>query len=485
MVKPPSAKVDSLAAKQLKCKPEMGISDIMMAEVLALLLGCVLGLPAPLKALCVPQLAALARYSNFGAELRLSADCYENGTAAQLPLLWRRADEFDASGQHTLGHVDCQACDGARVNSGHFHEYPFAKAMPLFLQARRYRAESTRKLHLDYAAALGRYFGQVRLCDIRIGHLEVYQRSRQAAIRVTAPHRARHGAEHHEWDGASRINHELNLLAQLLRRAGLWAAIEPHYQPMPLPKEGPGIALTEEEERYYFRLARGNPRWLVAYCTSVISRGTSANPGELKGLRVGGVRLDVATPSIVVQEYAKNVFRERVLPLNDEGVAAARLLLERYRKMCDEAGVAPSPDHYLLPHRAKTRGALPDFTRHMHSWKRAHYAIRAEMAKKFPRLARMRHTDWRHTVCTLWLEDPTISYSTIEKMMGHELNSKTKRKYDHMRDPAMRAAANSATIGIADAPAAAADTRKPPQAAAAVASALGRGGFISFGSTTY
>ncbi|HZU23614.1 MAG TPA: tyrosine-type recombinase/integrase [Terriglobales bacterium] len=365
------------------------------------------------------------------------------------------------------------------MNLGQFHEYTFAKAMPLFLGSRRYRTESTRKLHLDYAAALGRYFGMMRLCDIRVGHLELYQRSRQAAIRMTAPHLARHGAEHHEWDGASRINHELNLMAQMLRRAGLWAALQPEYRPLPLPREGPGIALTEEEERHYFKLARGNPRWLVAYCTSVLSRATSANPGELKGLRVAGVRLDAAVPSIVVKEYAKNVFRERVLPLNPEAAEAARLLMNRYLTMCEEAGVAPSPEHYLLPHRARRQGAQPDFTRHMHSWKRAHYAIRAEMAKKFPRLAAMRHADWRHTVCTVWLEDPTVSYSTIEKMMGHRLNSETKRKYDHMRDPAMRAAADSARVRI-EAPAAA-DAKKPPRAAGSV----GPGGFISFSSTLY
>lgn len=71
------------------------------------------------------------------------------------------------------------------------------------------------------------------------------------------------------------------------------------------------------------------------------------------------------------------------------------------------------PEHYLLPHRAHRKGAEPDPTRPMGSWKKAHYSMCREAAKKFPRLSRMRLYDYRHTAATDMLEDSRLSYATL------------------------------------------------------------------------
>jgi hypothetical protein len=94
-------------------------------------------------------------------------------------------------------------------------------------------------------------FGNLRLNEIRIEHFSAYQGS----------HRA----------GPSRINHELNTVSQILDRVNLWEPIKRGYDPLPLPRSSPGIALEPEEERHLFSVAQSKPgHWLVAYCASLI-----------------------------------------------------------------------------------------------------------------------------------------------------------------------------------------------------------------------
>jgi hypothetical protein len=57
----------------------------------------------------------------------------------------------------------------------------------------------------------------------------------------------------------------------------------------------------------------------------------------------------------------------------------------------------------------------------------------------------MRKYDWRHTGMTVMLEDAATSYSTIEKLAGHRINSRTKQVYDHVRDGSLRAAVQRAS----------------------------------------
>jgi integrase len=149
-------------------------------------------------------------------------------------------------------------------------------------------------------------------------------------------------------------------------------------------------------------------------------------------------------PIIQVERGVKNDFRKRPLPLHGDSHQAILWLLDRARGLG-----AGKPEHYLFPHRAAHRGALPDPARPMYKlgWKRAHYAICKEAAKKFPRLERLRMYDWRHLAATDMMEDPTISWTTIEHMLGHRINSKTKRKYDHIRNAALRAAAKTLDRG--------------------------------------
>jgi integrase len=371
--------------------------------------------------------------------------------------------------QHSIGHLDCPACQGVKLSTMFGESLAhllFPAAARLWLDGRRKLSKSSRRYYLDYIAALASFFGTMPLEEIHLGNIVTYQKDRQAQIRITKRHRATNpaGAEN-EWDGASLINHELSCLQQIMTRAGLWAEIAKFYEPLPLPKEGPGIALEPEEERHWFQVAKaGGTRWEIAYWCSLLSRGTTAGPGEIRHLRLKDIVLDPPEgPVIKVLRHtdggAKNEFRERPLPLNLDAEKAVCWLLDRARDLG-----ACAPEHYLLPHRADRKGDVADPTRPMGSWKRAHEAICQEAGKKYPRLLGLRPYDFRHTAATDLMEDPTVSWATIEHLLGHRINSKTKRKYDHIRNQKLRDAATALHRGheIAIATAAPAVERRAP-----------------------
>lgn len=321
--------------------------------------------------------------------------------------------------------------------SSRFGERLFPEAAQLWLDARRGKiAPRTFTDYQEDIRTLSRFFGLMRLRDIHIGHLHVYQRSRQEQIRRSKQHQAmkRADAGRQFSDGASAINHELSCLGQVLKVAGLWSELQKFYEPLRVPREGRGIALTEEEEAHLFQVARKKKRWLVAYAAGLLSLSTTAGPSEIRHLRVRNLQLAREIPLMEIEGGAKNDFRIRTLPLVGDALWAAGLLLERYRALCRRHRLAESPDHYLLPHRAHQRGAPMDPTRPMGSWKKAWGALRAEAGRRFPRLLNVRRYDLRHTSCTKMLEDPQLSYSTIEAAMGHRVGSRTKQKYDHIRD---------------------------------------------------
>lgn len=354
--------------------------------------------------------------------------------------------------QHTLGHINCPACEEIKraiMYSGHFADYLFPEGATLWLNSRKKISDTTRFHYSDCIKSLSQFFGEMRLRDIHIGNLAAYQDFRQEQIRQTKQHAAaKRGQPDDNTDGASRINHEIScVLRPVLKHAGLWAEIQKHYEPLPLPRESIGMALTEEEERHLFDVGRSQPRWVIAYYADLLSRNTTAGPGEIRNIKIKDINFDTATLMI---NGTKNEFRVRPVPINDDARRALDWMLDRYHAMCKRYSISSHGEHYLLFHRADKRDEAPDPTRPMGSWKRAHYAMRAEAAKKYPRLLHLRRYDFRHTACTDLLENPAIAYATIEHMMGHRLSSKTKRRYDHLRDSRLRVAADALNHNYAE-----------------------------------
>jgi integrase len=330
--------------------------------------------------------------------------------------------------QHTLGHVFCPACENLKnslMREVDFGELTFPEAARIWIDSRvRLSPGSVR----DYKAgikALTPFFGLLRLKDIHIGHISAYQSQRKQRV--------------------IRCNRELGvILAQIMYRAGLWDDIKKFYEPLPIPRTKVGIALEPEEEKELFRIAAANPRWLVTYCASLLARNTCMGTQEVRRIRLMDIDLKELS-WIKICDRVKNDFRIRTLKCNHDARWALRQLLD----VAYDKG-ASDPEHFIIPHRAENGSKGPDFTRPIFSFYKSWYAIRTEAAKKFPRLARLRFYDMRHTANTRLLENPDVPYNVIEHYMGHRVGSETKRIYDHMRDSNISKGSEALSSGHAE-----------------------------------
>jgi integrase len=287
--------------------------------------------------------------------------------------------------------------------------FPEAAEVWLEAHARHIQPGTVRHYRLCITA-LTRFFGELRLAEIHIGHFEEYQRMRS------------HGEGGLRAAGPSVVNHELNTLSQILNRAGLWAPMATHYMPLPLPRPTVGCALTEEEEVRLFRAAASNPRWKIGYCCALIAANTTADGSEIRFLRIRDVNAQPPNASIRIWEGTKNDYRKRTIPLNEPAAWAARELLKR----AAEKG-ATEPEHYLLPHRAPDGQVGFDPTRPLYSWRSSWERLRVAAG-----LPKLRFKDLRHHSITRLLEDEDVSERTVIDLAGHISRAMLER-YSHIR----------------------------------------------------
>jgi integrase len=279
---------------------------------------------------------------------------------------------------------------------------PLQEAIGIWVESRRpFIAPRT---YFDYKDVsrkpLVKFFGTTALNEITAGKIRQYQMWRLQIC------------------GGQSINHECSLLQQMLKRVGLWARIADHYQPIPLPKVGPGIALNEQQEAAWFAAAAIKQEWRVAYLASLLSVNTSAGPGEILNLRLENIRLNEIPPEIQIIQGTKNRFRIRHIPLNDKAKWAVEQLVARAKSL--GAGL---PTHYLVPYRVKRNDYDP--CRRAKSWQAAHIEICAAAGIK------IRIYDFRHTAITRMLE-AGIPEETIRAVCGH-VSEQMIRRYSHIR----------------------------------------------------
>src|SRR5262245_1216325 len=76
--------------------------------------------------------------------------------------------------KHTDGHIDCPACEYSRrlaLAPEQFGQLPFSQAAQVWLMARQSKLGArTVANNITYVTWLGRFFGEMRLCDIHVGN---------------------------------------------------------------------------------------------------------------------------------------------------------------------------------------------------------------------------------------------------------------------------------------------------------------------------
>ena len=289
----------------------------------------------------------------------------------------------------------------------------FRQACHAFLESRRpFLSPRTWRDYQYYTKHLSDLFGTKRLPEITADHLRKYQRSRSGK------------------SNPNKINQELGVVAQMLKRIGCWEKVGLGYQPLPLRKSTVGRAMTDDEERRLFRAGASNPRWEACYMFAVLSLQTTMGPGEVMSLRRKDIDLEKNTVS-VGPEGAKNSGRIRLIPLNEIGTRVCREAL-----LVAEKKGSVLPEHYVFPFRlvGNAWSGRYDPTRHSTTFKTAW----TEMLKAAG-IEKLRPYDLRHTAITRLCENPNNAEEVVESIAGH-ITHDMKKRYSHVRVEARRAA---------------------------------------------
>ncbi len=318
--------------------------------------------------------------------------------------------------QHTLDHQDCPACEATRdATLGHDPDLllslKFSSAAENWLSTRKpYLKERTFYMYGHHIATLAKFFGELAVQKIHLGHLRQYQLARMSNSGGMWERRA----------GPSIINHELSVVQQVLKRAGRWKNLAHHYEPLPLPPSKRPKVMTEQEERRLFEIAAGNPEYELAYLVASLSVNTTACGSELRFLRLEHIHLG-ENPRFVIDGGAKNNFRIRTIPLNPTAAAQMVTCLRR----ANERG-SVHPQHYLFPKRL-VRGIWDPLTPASTSWLRQSFHAMREAAA----LPWLTPHCLRHQAITKMLEFG-VPPETVRSIAGH-VTEHMMRWYCHTR----------------------------------------------------
>jgi integrase len=276
------------------------------------------------------------------------------------------------------------------VNEIQLGDLPFGRAAELWLDAhKRYIKPNTLK---NYAASL-RYlnpaFGDVIVEKIHIGHIRAYQADRGKSV------------------GAYQLNGEVSVLQMVLKEARCWEPIAELYKPIPVPKRRGGHSISADEERILREVAFSKPKWrLAAHCMTIML-STTMGFGELRHIRRRDV--DLKKRDLLVRDGAKNLYRDRTIPINDAAYESMCWILDRWAELG-----GTREDEFILPHRPRTPQGPWIFDEPMAAITTAFNAIR-----KAAGLPHFRVYDCRVQAITKLLSSPTVSAQVSKEIAGH------------------------------------------------------------------
>jgi integrase len=207
---------------------------------------------------------------------------------------------------------------------------PLQQAGEFFLARQRERCRrATVESNIGHVRRLVEFFGNIPLSQFTAAHFDHYQRARSATC------------------GASGINHELNTLSRILKRADLWYEIKKNYTPLKQTEWKPPKIFTEAEQERIFRALKNSPHLQMADIVFTITRNTTASGCELRGLRLQHLELEADPPRIhIPPDSTKNNIRPRTIPLNEDALNACKRAVARAKEMGSHY-----PEDYLFPLR--------------------------------------------------------------------------------------------------------------------------------------
>lgn len=327
-------------------------------------------------------------------------------------------DDMVTIAPHTVNHKDCPPCQRAlelKSLEALMSSLHLVQAIEVVLRqkvARRLKPKSIESAQ-GQANALIRFFGDIPINEIHAGSLVAYQEDRSKTA------------------CASTVNHELALLKKILKKAAvmvdgvrsnLWEPLAEDYSPLKAKDWAPPKTFTVQEEQRIFDHAASDPNLALAHIVFTITRNTTASGCELRGLRLRHLELNAHPPRIhVPPDSTKNDIRPRVIPLNDEGLAAVKLAVDRAARLGSHR-----PEHYLFPFRVNRA-----------HWDPNRQASRSWLRKQVTRLRResgvphLKPHAFRHLAVTELLE-AGVPEQTVIALAGW-VGRKMIETYSHSR----------------------------------------------------
>jgi integrase len=372
---------------------------------------------------------------------------------------------------HTPGHTgDCPGCR-AKAFTEQLEiasELPVPEAAKLWIQSREFSSDRATRARFvsnrslgdfsEYTKALTRFFGQLVLKEVHLGHIRQYQEERSNGLLGPTPEelfprfarslakkldvavddiRANPGmlaivqaeiaAYPQREVNPNKVNQEVSMLIRILKRAGVWTAkMEQDYEPLQHVESDIPRSLTPDEQELFLRKAREISEFV--YCYSILGIHATLSTKEERSLKIGDLDLGQFPSVIVRPESAKNKYRVRSIPITAEAVWAAQRLIAR----ASELG-STSPQHYLMPFRLVRGEFDPNQSMTVSGIKFQWNQIR-----------RAAGVPWftpyglRHTGCTRYAESG-MSIHILLSMAGH-MSRKMQQHYVHISEAAKRQA---------------------------------------------
>lgn len=374
--------------------------------------------------------------------------------------------------QHTLGHLNCPACERARslTLARIAPSLSFSTAAAIWLESRsfnaapgaisaRYIRESTESSYRGYVRSLNLFFAELPLNQIHLGHLREYQEARVTGAEPFIRYRQPQDARPRVLPGgvvvppkgktpcpasAKKANQELSILKMIMRRAGCWGAeLEEFYEPFREDATDAPKALSPEEQRLWLDVSRLKERWWVVHWYSQLAFGTSMGTNEMRWLRIGDINLHHEIVS-VQPLGAKNHYRARTIPLVTADVKwAAEQLLRR----AWDIGSKDS-QHFLFPFcLGRKRGPRVE-CESISDWNPARPMTVSGLKRQWEEvrsatgLKKFTPYHTRHTALTRWAEGG-MEIAKLMELAGH-LTVRQMRHYARISDVMKRRALQQA-----------------------------------------
>jgi integrase len=283
----------------------------------------------------------------------------------------------------------------------------FSEAAAQYMVQKKGRSAGTIEIETRTFKFLNTWFGTTFLTDITAAGIHDYQQHRIAT--GVAP---------------SSVNRELGCLRAVLRRNGVWAALQPDVRMLPVDEEFGKVLTAEQEGRLLAVCAKSHSMSL--YPAVVLALCTGMRNVEIRHTQWEAIDFDAKV--LIVTRSKTRHGRHRRIPLNDRAITALQTWSQQWPNRQPSDFVFPAERYGACAHRfQKWMRYAVNVKKPIRSWNKAWGTARREAG------VWVRFHDLRHTVITRMLEG-NVPFAVVSSLMGWSPSNAMLmlKKYGHI-----------------------------------------------------